>query len=164
MAFQRPLALALLLAVLATPAANAQKKYGPGASDREIKLGQTMPYSGPASAYGAIGRAELAYFAMVNEQGGTAYAARIADPGMQMGGKSGTSQVRHISQWEREHGLRQLKDVPWHERDHALFISFAPVTAPRYVCAVVVEHGHTATRARRRLQVEEGAGGRPRHV
>jgi ABC-type branched-subunit amino acid transport system substrate-binding protein len=54
---------------LAQPAA-AQKKYGPGASDTEIKLGQTMPYSGPASAYGAIGKAEAAYFKMVNEQGG----------------------------------------------------------------------------------------------
>jgi penicillin-binding protein 2 len=79
--------------------------------------------------------------AVVNEQGGTAYAARITEPGMQMGGKSGTSQVRHITKAEREHGLRKIKDVPWTERDHALFISFAPVSAPRYVCAVVVEHG-----------------------
>jgi penicillin-binding protein 2 len=79
--------------------------------------------------------------AVVNEQGGTAYAARITDPGLQMFGKSGTSQVRHISQAEREHGLRKIKDVPWKDRDHALFISIAPVTQPRYVCAVVVEHG-----------------------
>jgi branched-chain amino acid transport system substrate-binding protein len=54
---------------LAGPAA-AQKKYDPGASDTEIKLGQTMPYSGGASAYGTIGRAESAYFQMMNEQGG----------------------------------------------------------------------------------------------
>jgi penicillin-binding protein 2 len=80
-------------------------------------------------------------FAVVNEQGGTAYGARITDAALAMGGKSGTSQVRHISQAEREHGLRKPKDVPWKERDHALFISFAPVSAPRYVCAVVVEHG-----------------------
>jgi penicillin-binding protein 2 len=79
--------------------------------------------------------------AVVNEQGGTAYAARIAEPGMQMGGKSGTSQVRHITKAEREHGLRKIKDVPWKDRDHALFVSFAPVSSPRYVCAVVVEHG-----------------------
>jgi branched-chain amino acid transport system substrate-binding protein len=51
-------------------AAEAQKKYGPGASDTEIKLGQTMPYSGPASAYGTIGKAEAAYFQMINDQGG----------------------------------------------------------------------------------------------
>ncbi|HEX7953534.1 MAG TPA: ABC transporter substrate-binding protein [Burkholderiales bacterium] len=48
----------------------AEKKYGPGASDTEIKIGNTMPYSGPASAYGTIGRAESAYFAMINDQGG----------------------------------------------------------------------------------------------
>ena len=80
-------------------------------------------------------------YAVVNEPGGTAYSARITDPALAMGGKSGTSQVRHISAYEREHGLRKIKDVPWKERDHALFISFAPASAPRYVCAVVVEHG-----------------------
>jgi branched-chain amino acid transport system substrate-binding protein len=61
--------LSLVLALLASPA-QAQKKYGPGASDTEIKIGQTMPYSGPASAYGTIGKASAAYFNMVNEQGG----------------------------------------------------------------------------------------------
>jgi penicillin-binding protein 2 len=79
--------------------------------------------------------------AVVNEPGGTAYAQRIGDPGMAMGGKSGTSQVRHISAAEREHGVRKSLQVPWKERDHALFIAFAPVAAPRYVCAAVVEHG-----------------------
>ncbi|HUK08528.1 MAG TPA: penicillin-binding protein 2 [Stellaceae bacterium] len=79
--------------------------------------------------------------AVVNEQGGTAYAARIKDAGLEMGGKSGTAQVRHITQAEREHGVPKAKDVPWKDRDHALFVSFAPVSAPRYVCAVVVEHG-----------------------
>jgi len=48
----------------------AQKKYDPGASDREIKIGNTNPYSGPASSYGTIGKAIAAYFKMVNEQGG----------------------------------------------------------------------------------------------
>jgi penicillin-binding protein 2 len=79
--------------------------------------------------------------AVVNEQGGTAYAARIQDPPFAMGGKSGTSQVRHISEYERDHGLRKEDEIPWKERDHALFIAFAPVGAPRYACAVVVEHG-----------------------
>jgi penicillin-binding protein 2 len=79
--------------------------------------------------------------AVVNEQGGTAYAARIGDSGLAMGGKSGTSQVRRISQYERDHGIRKAMEVPWKERDHALFIAFAPVGAPRYICAVVVEHG-----------------------
>src|SRR5438067_11888696 len=60
---------AMLASALALPAL-AQKKYDPGASDTEIKIGNTNPYSGPASAYGAIGKAINAYFKMVNERGG----------------------------------------------------------------------------------------------
>jgi branched-chain amino acid transport system substrate-binding protein len=59
----------LLLAVSAHPAA-AQKKYDPGASDTEIKVGNIMPYSGPLSAYALIGRTQAAFFKMINEQGG----------------------------------------------------------------------------------------------
>ena len=62
---------AVIAAALALAApASAQKKYSPGASDGTIKIGNTMPYSGPASAYGTIGRVEAAYFKMINEQGG----------------------------------------------------------------------------------------------
>jgi branched-chain amino acid transport system substrate-binding protein len=60
----------LLVAGALSQAALAQPKYGPGASDTEIKIGQTMPYSGPASSYGTAGRTQAAYFAMLNEQGG----------------------------------------------------------------------------------------------
>ena len=56
--------------LLAGGLAFAEGQYGPGASDTEIKIGNTMAYSGPASAYGAIGKAEAGYFAMINEQGG----------------------------------------------------------------------------------------------
>ena len=80
-------------------------------------------------------------FGVVNETHGTAYHARIEDAALAMAGKTGTAQVRRISQAERDHGLRKITEVPWKERDHALFISFAPVDAPRYCCAVVVEHG-----------------------
>src|SRR5271155_4497161 len=58
------------IAVAASTAAVAEKKYAPGVTDTEIKIGQTMPYSGPASAWGTIGRAELAYIKMINDQGG----------------------------------------------------------------------------------------------
>ncbi len=65
------LAVALLAGVaFAKDGATAQRRYDRGASDSEIKIGQTMPYSGASSAYGAIGRAEIAYFAMLNDQGG----------------------------------------------------------------------------------------------
>ena len=62
--------VAALFIALTTTHALADKKYGPGVTDTEIKLGQTMPYSGPASALGNIGKAEMAYFAMVNASGG----------------------------------------------------------------------------------------------
>ncbi len=64
------LSTAFVLVTASGSAALAQKKYGPGVSDTEIKIGNIMPYSGPASAYGVIGRTEAAYFKMINDQGG----------------------------------------------------------------------------------------------
>jgi branched-chain amino acid transport system substrate-binding protein len=57
-------------AIALTASAHAQKKYDPGASDTEIKIGQTVPFSGPASAYATIGRSQAAYIKMINDQGG----------------------------------------------------------------------------------------------
>ena len=64
------LAVAGLAAALVSTTALAQKKYDTGATDKEIKIGGISPYSGPASAYGAIGKAISAYFAKINEEGG----------------------------------------------------------------------------------------------
>ncbi|MGY4402001.1 ABC transporter substrate-binding protein [Bradyrhizobium sp. USDA 3315] len=66
--YSRAVFCALMLAT-AQPAL-ADKKYGPGVTDTEVKIGQTMPYSGPASAYGTQGRLEEAYYAMINAKGG----------------------------------------------------------------------------------------------
>jgi len=79
--------------------------------------------------------------AVVNEPRGTANGARIKEPEMAMGGKTGTSQVRRISKAERDRGVIKNEDLPWERRDHALFIAYAPIKAPRYACSVVVEHG-----------------------
>jgi penicillin-binding protein 2 len=78
---------------------------------------------------------------VTNEVGGTAYGARIQEPGMAMAGKTGTAQVRRITLAERLKGVKKNEDLPWEQRDHALFVGFAPVGAPRYAVAVVVEHG-----------------------
>jgi branched-chain amino acid transport system substrate-binding protein len=64
------LSAAAIAGVLVVSPAVAQKQYGPGVTDTEITLGQTMPYSGPLSAYGTIGRAQAAYFDMINSEGG----------------------------------------------------------------------------------------------
>jgi ABC-type branched-subunit amino acid transport system substrate-binding protein len=63
-------ALAVLLTLSLATSANAQKRYDPGATDTEIKLGNIMPYSGPASAYATIGKTEAAYFKKLNAEGG----------------------------------------------------------------------------------------------
>ena len=63
-------ALATAVITLTSGAALAQKKYDTGATDTEIKIGNIMPYSGPASAYGVIGKTEQAYFDMINAEGG----------------------------------------------------------------------------------------------
>lgn len=78
---------------------------------------------------------------VTNDTRGTAYRSRIEIPGMEMAGKTGTSQVRRITLAERRRGVIKNEDLPWQQRDHALFVAFAPVRAPRYACAVVVEHG-----------------------
>ena len=64
------LAGAAVAIALSATSASAQKKYDTGASDTEIKIGQTVPFSGPASAYAGIGKTQAAYFKMINEQGG----------------------------------------------------------------------------------------------
>ncbi len=78
---------------------------------------------------------------VVNSRRGTARRSAIKDPAHAMGGKTGTSQVRRITMAERIAGKRKNKDKPWRERDHALFVGFAPVAAPQYAVAIVIEHG-----------------------
>jgi len=84
---------------------------------------------------------------VVNHRRGTAYGARIEEPGLAMGGKTGTSQVRRITMAERARGVIKNEDLPWHRRDHALFVGYAPVDEPRYACAVIVDHGGGGSKA-----------------
>ena len=60
---------------------------------------------------------------------------------MQVAGKTGTAQVRIITEAERAHGVINNADLPWKMRDHALFICFGPWDSPRYACAIIHEHG-----------------------
>jgi penicillin-binding protein 2 len=78
---------------------------------------------------------------VVNEPGGTAPIARLTLPGVQMAGKTGSTQVRRVSRDQREHGFKS-ETLPWEFRPHALFVAFAPYDAPRYALSVVVEHGN----------------------
>lgn len=80
-------------------------------------------------------------YAVVNEPGGTAGRSALDNKEWKLAGKTGTSQVYRITNEERARGLTKPEDLPWHRRDHALFVCFAPYEAPRYACAIVVEHG-----------------------
>lgn len=80
-------------------------------------------------------------FAVSNEPGGTAYRARIVQDGMWLSGKTGSAQVRRITMRERETGVKKNEELPWKERDHALFVAYAPEDNPRYAISVVIEHG-----------------------
>ena len=79
--------------------------------------------------------------ASVNTTRGTAYRSRSRLDNYRFAGKTGTSQVRRITLDERAAGVIKNEDLPWNRRDHALFVGFAPVEAPRYAVSVIVEHG-----------------------
>lgn len=79
--------------------------------------------------------------AVVNRAGATAYASRITEPGMAMAGKTGSAQVRRITMAERATGVIKNENLPWRERDHALFVAYAPVDKPKFAMGVIVEHG-----------------------
>jgi penicillin-binding protein 2 len=80
-------------------------------------------------------------WAVVNEGGGTAGRARIPIAGVEMAGKTGTSQVNSASSGRRSSSLK------WEQRDHGLFVGFAPADNPRYAVAAIVEHGGSGSRA-----------------
>ena len=81
-----------------------------------------------------------AMFASTNEVRGTSYKSRIEDPKYQFAGKTGTSQVRRITKAARELDLT-TSEIPYNERDHALYIAFGPYKSPRYALSIVIEHG-----------------------
>jgi len=89
----------------------------------------------------SLGLVRKGMFAVSNEPGGTAYRARIEQEGMWLSGKTGSAQVRRITMRERDTGVKKNDELPWKERDHALFVAYAPEEAPRWAIAVVVEHG-----------------------
>ena len=81
-----------------------------------------------------------AMFASTNEARGTSYSSRIKNPKYQFAGKTGTSQVKRITEKQRKLELKTI-DIPYDDRDHALYVAFGPYKNPRYALSVVVEHG-----------------------
>ena len=116
------------------------------ASGREVM--PRLIADGPAPQFPSLGVPE-AHLALVrqgmidvvNAGYGTARAARSPIGDVLFAGKTGTAQVRRISAAERKRGVIRNEALPWKQRDHALFVAFAPADAPRYACSVIIEHG-----------------------
>ena len=87
-----------------------------------------------------------AMFSSTNEIYGTSYKSRIDDPKYQFAGKTGTAQVKRISKRERELDLK-IDQIPYNDRDHALYIAYGPYKNPRYALSIIVEHGGSGSRA-----------------
>ena len=81
-----------------------------------------------------------AMFSSTNEIMGTSYRSRIEDPKYQFAGKTGTAQVKRITAKERELDLK-TSEIPYEQRDHALYVAFGPYKNPRYALSIVIEHG-----------------------
>ncbi len=103
---------------------------------------ENLPVS--AANMGVIRRA---LNAVTNTLGGTGFASQLKGEGMSMAGKTGTAQVRHISKAEHLAGVIKNEDLPWHLRDHALFVGYGPVENPKYAVSVLVEHGGSGSKA-----------------
>ena len=87
-----------------------------------------------------------AMFSSTNEIGGTSYRSRIDNPRYQFAGKTGTAQVKRISKRERELDLK-IDQIPYNDRDHALYVAYGPYENPRYALSIIVEHGGSGSKA-----------------
>jgi len=87
-----------------------------------------------------------AMFSSTNERFGTSYKSRIDDPKYQFAGKTGTAQVKRISKRERELDL-ELEQIPYKDRDHALYVAYGPYIKPRYALSIIIEHGGSGSKA-----------------
>ena len=138
------LATPLQLAVMTARLANGGIAVRPRLSLRGAKVAEEPRFEDMGVSPESLAVVVEGMNRSTNSRRGTSYRARISDPDMAMAGKTGTSQVRRIT--ERERASRKNRQTPWRERDHALYVAFAPLHAPRYAIAVVVEHGGSGAR------------------
>jgi penicillin-binding protein 2 len=140
----------LQLAVMTARIANGGRAVEP----RLVRNPPAADGAAEAEPAPAVGVSDWAFrfvrqgmYEVVNGGRGTARQARLPNPELALAGKTGTSQVRRISRAERVTGVRKNDEKSWEERDHALFVAFAPYREPRYAVTVVVEHGGSGSQA-----------------
>ena len=140
-----PLQLAIMTARLANGGYEVQPNLLLAKSTPREELMPPAPRAKPTAPSLRLNPQHLAVIRqgmsdVVNTGHGTANALRSKQPEFTFAGKTGTAQVKRITEREREMGITQAS-LPWHLRHHALFVCYGPVDNPRYACAVIVEHG-----------------------
>ena len=140
-----PLQLAIMTARLANGGYEVQPNLLLAKATPREELAPPAPRTKPTAPSLRLNPQHLAVIRqgmsdVVNTGHGTANALRSKQPEFTYAGKTGTAQVKRITEREREMGITQAS-LPWHLRHHALFVCYGPVDNPRYACAVIVEHG-----------------------
>jgi penicillin-binding protein 2 len=136
-----PLQLAVMTARIATGRQikpHLVRSIISGGVARTIPFEKSPPLKVPKDAMRLV---KAGMDAVMNSPKGTARGSKIRKKGWEMAGKTGTAQVKRISKHERDTRVLKNKERPWKDRDHALFVCYAPIKRPRYAVAVVVEHG-----------------------
>ncbi len=131
-----PIQLCLMTAQIA----NGGYKIYPHLIVDENKVNQNDKFSQLYKNPNNIKIIQDAMFGSTNEVMGTSYRSRINDPKYQFAGKTGTAQVKKITEQDRELDLKTF-EIPYEERDHALYIAFGPYKNPRYALSIIIEHG-----------------------
>ena len=132
-----PLQLAVMTARIATGRA-VKPRLVRSIDGIELPLDEAPPLNVSAGHLAAIRKS---MYNVSNGRRGTARRSRIVAEGLEMAGKTGTSQVRNITAEERARGVTRNDQLPWNRRDHGLFVAYAPYDKPKYAIATIVEHG-----------------------
>lgn len=135
----------LQLATMTARLANGRFAVTP----RIVKPGKnekTEPFAELGVSKEALDFAREGMRRVMRKKRGTARAYQIKREGWEMAGKTGTAQVRRITAAERESGVLKNEELAWRERDHALFVAFAPSDKPKYAMSVIVEHGGSGSK------------------
>jgi penicillin-binding protein 2 len=132
-----PIQLCLMTAQIANGGYKIYPKLILDKDDEDIKEDKFEPlYKNSKN----IKLVQEAMFSSTNEVRGTSYRSRIDDPKYQFAGKTGTAQVKRITKLDRELDLKTF-EIPYEERDHALYVAFGPYKNPRYAISILIEHG-----------------------
>ena len=132
-----PIQLCLMTAQIANGGYKIYPKIVLKKNDKDLKEDKFQPLVKNSKNIKIV---QEAMFSSTNEVRGTSYRSRIDDPKYQFAGKTGTAQVKRITKQDRELDLKTL-EIPYEERDHALYVAYGPYRNPRYAVSILVEHG-----------------------